>query len=128
MAGTNGKLQAPFCSLEKEAAMASPTSTPTDPLYPWPMAFTSSPRCCPWCGPSPQLPSLLLQIAAMRVASPTRLAIPGAGPTRLAATCWSACAWATGRASGPASPWVGGSSLLLPQLGQGVWPLPPCLP
>lgn len=57
-----------------------------------------------------QLFSLLLQIAAMRVASPTRSVIPGAGPTRRAATCWNACAWATGRASGPASPWVGGDS------------------
>lgn len=57
-----------------------------------------------------QLFSLLLQIAAMRAASPTRSAIPGAGPTRRAATCWNACVWATGRASGPASLWVGGDS------------------
>lgn len=63
----------------------------------------------------------------MRVASPTRSAIPGAGPMRLAATCWSACAWAMGRASGPASLWVSDGSLL-PQLSQGVWPFLPCLP
>lgn len=70
-----------------------------------------------WCFPS--APLSLLQIAAMRVASPTRSAIPGAGPTRPVATCWSVCAWATGRASGPASLWVGGGSILLPSAQRG---------
>lgn len=136
MVGASGKWQVPFCRLEEEvAAIACPAPPPCPPPPPQLTLFASgcvaltlSPRCCPRCGSSLQLPSLPLQIAVMRVASPTRSAIPGAGPTRLVATCWSACAWATGRASGPASLWVGSSSLLLPQLGQGVWPLPPCLP
>lgn len=83
-----------------------------------------SPQCCPMSvlvatGPLTSAPPLsCLQIAAMRAASPTRSAIPGVAPTRRVATCWSACAWATARASGPASPWVGGGSIF-PQLGWG---------
>lgn len=70
------------------------------------------------CGGASHLSSPLSrpQIAAMRAASPTRSAIPGVGLTRRAAICWSACAWAMGRASGPASPWVC-DGFVLPQLG-----------
>lgn len=86
------------------------------------------------CGGAPHLSSPLShpQIAAMKAASPTRSAIPGVGLTRRAAICWSACAWATARASGPASPWVR-DGFVLPQLGclwfhrgHKHWPF--CLP
>lgn len=121
--GSFRKWQVPFWRLEKEVAVFSPTpqgSPPCPqltPFAPGQVALTLSPRCCPWCGSSPQLPFLSLQIAAMRGASPTRLAIPGAVPTRPVATCWSACAWATGRASGPASPWVGSTLSLVKVYG-----------
>lgn len=96
------------------------------------MALTLSPPCRPWSVPHLSSP-LPPQIAAMRVASPTRSVTRGAGPTRRAGTCWSVCAWATARASGPASPWVSACCWAFPlgALGAGgpfalvsVWECP----